>query len=118
MERCLRPANRRPTDGRYTRNPMRNQRFYQYQVILKPSPDNIVDIYLDSLRAIGFDPNPKRHPVCRRRLGESGCWCGWSGLGSMGHGTEVTQFTFFQQMGGIECNPVSPRLPTVPSAYA
>ena len=98
--------SRRPADGRYTRNPMRNQRYYQYQVIMKPSPDDIVDRYLGSLEAIGFDT--KRNDVRlveddweSPSLGASGVgWEVWI------DGTEVTQFTFFQQMGGIECNPV------------
>lgn len=99
--------SRRPADGRYTRNPMRSQRYYQYQVLLKPNPDNIVDIYIDSLKAIGFDP--AKHDVRfveddweSPSLGASGVgWEVWI------DGTEITQFTFFQQMGGIECHPVA-----------
>lgn len=98
--------SRRPTDGRYTLNPMRSQRYYQYQVILKPSPDNVVDLYMGSLNALGFDV--KRNDVRlveddweSPSLGASGVgWEVWL------DGTEITQFTFFQQMGGIECNPV------------
>lgn len=98
--------SRRPADGRYTRNPMRNQRYYQYQVIIKPSPDDIVDVYLGSLNAIGF--NLKRNDV---RLVEDDWESPSLGASGVGweiwiDGTEVTQFTFFQQMGGIECNPV------------
>lgn len=98
--------SRRPADGRYTRNPQRSQRYYQYQVIMKPSPDDIVDRYLASLDHIGFDTS--QHDV---RLVEDD-WedqaAGASGVGweIWVDGTEVTQFTFFQQMGGIECNPV------------
>ncbi len=98
--------SRRPADGRYTRNPQRSQRYYQYQVIMKPSPDNIVDLYMSSLDALGFDT--KRNDV---RLVEDD-WedqaAGASGVGweVWVNGAEVSQFTFFQQMGGIECNPV------------
>ncbi len=98
--------SRRPADGRYTRNPQRSQRYYQYQVIMKPSPDNIVDLYMGSLDAVGFDT--KKNDV---RLVEDD-WedqaAGASGVGweVWVNGAEVTQFTFFQQMGGIECNPV------------
>lgn len=113
--RCLGPEpwnvayvqpSRRPADGRYTRNPMRNQRYYQYQVILKPSPDNVVDLYMDSLRAIGFDP--KKNDI---RLVEDDWESQAAGAAGVGwevwvDGTEVTQFTFFQQMGGYECDPV------------
>lgn len=99
--------SRRPADGRYAQNPMRMQHYYQYQVIMKPSPDDIVDVYLDSLRAIGipledhdvrFVEDDWEAPT----LGASGVgWEVWL------DGTEITQFTFFQQMGGIECKTVS-----------
>ncbi len=102
--------SRRPADGRYTRNPMRNQRYYQYQVILKPSPENVVDLYMESLNALGFDT--KKNDI---RLVEDD-WENPS-LGAAGvgwevwlDGTEISQFTFFQQMGGIECNPVCAEL--------
>src|SRR5687767_922587 len=99
--------SRRPADGRYTRNPQRSQRYYQYQVIMKPSPDDIVDIYMGSLDALGFDT--KKHDV---RLVEDDWESQAAGAAGVGwevwlDGTEITQFTFFQQMGGIECNPVS-----------
>lgn len=102
--------SRRPADGRFTLNPMRNQRYYQYQVILKPSPDNVVDLYMESLNAIGFDT--RKNDV---RLVEDD-WedqaAGASGVGweVWVDGTEVTQFTFFQQVGGFECNPVCAEL--------
>ncbi|MBN8689950.1 MAG: glycine--tRNA ligase subunit alpha [Armatimonadetes bacterium] len=113
--RCLGPESwnvayvqpsRRPADGRYTRNPMRNQRYYQYQVVMKPSPDNIVDLYMESLNAIGFDT--KKNDI---RLVEDDWESQAAGAAGVGwevwvDGTEVTQFTFFQQMGGFECNPV------------
>ncbi|MFY9233666.1 MAG: glycine--tRNA ligase subunit alpha [Fimbriimonadaceae bacterium] len=99
--------SRRPADGRYTRNPQRSQRYYQYQVVMKPSPDNIVDLYMGSLDAIGFDT--KKNDV---RLVEDDWESQAAGASGVGwevwmNGTEVSQFTFFQQMGGIECNPVS-----------
>src|SRR5581483_230768 len=99
--------SRRPADGRYTRNPMRNQRYYQYQVIMKPSPNNIVDIYIGSLNAIGFNVNKNDIRLVEDdwespSMGASGVgWEVWM------NAAEITQFTFFQQMGGIELNPVS-----------
>ena len=98
--------SRRPTDGRYGENPNRLQHYYQYQVILKPSPDNVLDLYFDSLRAIGIEP--AEHDV---RLVEDdwesptlGAWgLGWE---VWLNGMEVTQFTYFQQVGGFECRPV------------
>src|SRR5579864_4654899 len=102
--------SRRPKDGRYGDNPNRLQHYYQYQVVLKPSPDNIQDLYLDSLRALGFDL--KQHDV---RFVEDdwesptlGAWgLGWE---VWLDGMEVSQFTYFQQVGGIECDPVSTEL--------
>ena len=98
---------RRPTDGRYGENPNRFQHYYQYQVLIKPSPDNIQEIYLDSLRGLGI--NPEDHDV---RFVEDnwedaavGAWgAGWE---VWLDGMEVTQFTYFQQCGGIDCRPVS-----------
>lgn len=99
--------SRRPADGRYTLNPMRSQRYLQYQVIMKPSPENIVDLYMDSLKVLGIDT--KAHDI---RLVEDDWESQAAGASGVGwevwlDGTEITQFTFFQQMGGIECNPVS-----------
>ena len=99
--------SRRPGDGRYGENPNRVQHFYQFQVILKPSPENIQELYLESLRTIGLD-----HQFHDIRFVEDN-WesptLGASGLGweVWCDGQEVTQFTYFQQMGGIACNPVS-----------
>ena len=98
--------SRRPADGRYTRNPQRSQRYYQYQVIMKPSPDNIVDLYMASLDALGFDT--AKNDV---RLVEDDWESQAAGAAGVGwevwvNGAEITQFTFFQQMGGIECDPV------------
>src|SRR6202167_5661472 len=102
--------SRRPKDGRYGENPNRLQHYYQFQAILKPSPDNLQDLYLASLAAIGIDPlvhdirfveDDWESPT----LGASGlgweCWC---------DGMEVSQFTYFQQVAGIECAPVSGEL--------
>lgn len=101
---------RRPTDGRYGENPNRLQYYYQYQVILKPSPPNIQQLYLDSLTAIGIDP--MLHDI---RFVEDdwesptlGAWgLGWE---VWCDGMEVTQFTYFQQMGGFDCKPVAGEL--------
>jgi len=98
--------SRRPTDGRYGENPNRLQHYYQYQVLMKPSPDAVQELYLDSLRALGIDPNA--HDI---RFVEDdwesptlGAWgLGWE---VWCDGMEVTQFTYFQQVGGFECSPV------------
>ena len=99
--------SRRPTDGRYGENPNRLQHYYQFQVLWKPSPNNSQDLYLNSLKAIGIDW--MKHDV---RFVEDdwesptlGAWgLGWE---VWCDGMEVSQFTYFQQVGGIECNPVS-----------
>ncbi|MBE9555646.1 MAG: glycine--tRNA ligase subunit alpha [Proteobacteria bacterium] len=99
--------SRRPTDGRYGENPNRLQHYYQYQVILKPSPADSQQLYLDSLRHLGIDP--MEHDI---RFVEDdwesptlGAWgLGWE---VWLDGMEVTQFTYFQQVGGIECAPVA-----------
>lgn len=98
--------SRRPKDGRYGENPNRLQHYYQFQVVLKPSPDNIQDMYLDSLRCLGIDPT--QHDV---RFVEDdwespslGAWgLGWE---VWLNGMEVTQFTYFQEVGGLPCKPV------------
>ncbi|MCM2336551.1 MAG: glycine--tRNA ligase subunit alpha, partial [Pseudomonas sp.] len=97
---------RRPTDGRYGENPNRLQRYYQYQVAMKPSPDNIVELYFDSLRELGVDPL-----VHDLRLVEDNWESPTLGAWGLGwevwlNGMEVTQFTYFQQAGGLECRPV------------
>ena len=102
--------SRRPTDGRYGQNPNRLQHYYQFQVILKPSPDDLQDLYLKSLVAIGIDP--LAHDI---RFVEDdwesptlGAWgLGWE---VWCDGMEVTQFTYFQQVGGFDCRPVSGEL--------
>lgn len=99
--------SRRPADGRYTRNPQRSQRYYQYQVLLKPSPANVVDLYMGSLDALGLDTSKNDVRLVEddwesQAAGASGVgWEVWV------NGAEVTQFTFFQQMGGVECDPVT-----------
>ena len=102
--------SRRPKDGRYGENPNRLQHYYQFQVILKPAPENVQALYLESLQAIGLDP--KLHDI---RFVEDdwesptlGAWgLGWE---VWYDGMEVTQFTYFQQVGGIDCEPVSAEL--------
>jgi len=102
--------SRRPTDGRYGENPNRLQHYYQYQVILKPSPEHSQELYLQSLETLGIDP--LAHDIRfveddweSPTLGAAGLgwevWC---------DGMEVTQFTYFQQVGGFECNPVAVEL--------
>jgi len=98
--------SRRPTDGRYGDNPFRLQHYYQFQVVLKPSPSNIIDLYLGSLAALGFDP--LTHDI---RLVEDNWESPTLGAWGLGweiwlNGMEVTQFTYFQQVGGLDCRPV------------
>ncbi len=99
--------SRRPTDGRYGENPNRLQHYYQFQVLLKPSPDNIQKLYLDSLKMMGFDPleHDIRFVEDNWESPTLGAWgLGWE---VWLNGMEVTQFTYFQQVGGLECRPVS-----------
>jgi glycyl-tRNA synthetase alpha chain len=98
--------SRRPTDGRYGDSPNRNQQFYQFQVVLKPSPDNIQDLYLGSLTYLGIDP--LIHDIRFVEDNWESPTLGASGLGweVWQDGMEITQFTYFQQMGGLECRPV------------
>jgi glycyl-tRNA synthetase alpha chain len=98
---------RRPTDSRYGENPMRLQHYYQFQVILKPSPENIQDLYLKSLKYLGIDTNVHdiRFVEDNWESPTLGAWgLGWE---VWLNGMEVTQFTYFQQVGGLECFPVS-----------
>jgi glycyl-tRNA synthetase alpha chain len=99
--------SRRPSDGRYTRNPQRSQRYYQYQVIMKPSPDDIVDKYMGSLDALGFDTSKNDVRLVEDDWEDQAAGASGVGWEVWVNGTEVSQFTFFQQMGGIECNPVA-----------
>jgi glycyl-tRNA synthetase alpha chain len=99
-------SSRRPSDGRYGEHPNRGQHFFQYQVVLKPSPLNIQEIYLESLRTIGIDP--LKHDI---RFVEDNWESPTLGAWGLGwevwlDGMEVTQFTYFQQVGGLECKPV------------
>ena len=99
--------SRRPTDGRYGENPNRLQHYYQYQVILKPSPNDVQDVYLDSLRALGIDiaAHDVRFVEDDWESPTLGAWgLGWE---VWLDGMEITQFTYFQQVGGIDCRPVS-----------
>ncbi len=117
--RCLGPEpwnvayvepSRRPTDGRYGQNPFRSQFYYQFQVLLKPSPDDVIELYMGSLKSLGIDI--KSHDI---RLVEDD-WAsptiGAAGLGweVWADGMEITQFTYFQQMGGITLKPVCAEL--------
>jgi len=99
--------SRRPTDGRYGDNPNRLQHYYQFQVLLKPSPPDIQNLYLDSLRHLGLDLNHNdvRFVEDNWESPSLGAWgLGWE---VWLNGMEVTQFTYFQQVGGLECRPVS-----------
>ena len=99
--------SRRPADGRYGENPNRLQHYYQFQVVLKPNPSNIQELYLESLRRIGVDPTVHdiRFVEDNWESPTLGAWgLGWE---VWLNGMEVTQFTYFQQVGGIECYPVT-----------
>jgi glycyl-tRNA synthetase alpha chain len=99
--------SRRPKDGRYGDNPNRLQHYYQYQVVLKPAPADILDLYLGSLEALGFDlrVNDVRFVEDDWENPTLGCWgLGWE---VWLNGMEVTQFTYFQQVGGIDCKPIT-----------
>lgn len=98
---------RRPTDGRYGENPNRLQHYYQYQVVMKPHPENIQELYLESLKIIGIDEskNDIRFVEDNWESPTLGAWgLGWE---VWINGMEVTQFTYFQQAGGLECKPVT-----------
>jgi glycyl-tRNA synthetase alpha chain len=99
--------SRRPKDGRYGENPNRLQHYYQYQVVLKPAPENILDLYLGSLEALGLDlkQNDVRFVEDDWENPTLGAWgLGWE---VWLNGMEVTQFTYFQQVGGLDCKPVT-----------
>lgn len=117
--RCLGPEpynvayvepSRRPTDGRYGENPFRTQFYYQFQVLLKPSPDDVVEQYLGSLQRLGIDL--KNHDIRFVEDDWQSPTIGAAGLGweVWADGMEITQFTYFQQMGGITLKPVSAEL--------
>ncbi|MDR0249794.1 MAG: glycine--tRNA ligase subunit alpha, partial [Burkholderiales bacterium] len=99
--------SRRPKDGRYGENPNRLQHYYQYQVVLKPAPANILDLYLGSLKELGFDLNANdvRFVEDDWENPTLGAWgLGWE---VWLNGMEITQFTYFQQVGGLDCNPIT-----------
>ncbi len=99
--------SRRPTDGRYGDNPFRLQHYYQFQVVMKPSPDEFQDWYLESLRHIGIDLNTEdvRFVEDNWESPTLGAWgLGWE---VWLNGMEITQFTYFQQVGGLDCRPVT-----------
>ncbi len=99
--------SRRPTDGRYGENPNRLQHYYQFQVVLKPSPLDIQDLYLGSMKALGIDPleHDIRFVEDNWESPTLGAWgLGWE---VWLNGMEVTQFTYFQQVGGLDCRPVT-----------
>jgi glycyl-tRNA synthetase alpha chain len=99
-------ASRRPTDGRYGENPFRLQHYYQFQVCIKPSPDDFQELYLGSLRALGFDllTHDIRFVEDNWESPTLGAWgLGWE---VWLNGMEITQFTYFQQVGGLDCRPV------------
>lgn len=119
MLRCIGPEpwrvayvepSRRPSDGRYGENPNRVYQHHQFQVIMKPSPDNIQDLYLDSLQDLGIDP--LAHDIRFVEDNWENPTFGASGLGweVWIDGMEITQFTYFQQIGGLEADPVSVEL--------
>lgn len=98
---------RRPTDGRYGSNPNRLQHYYQFQVVLKPSPDNIQELYLASLKSLGIDPleHDIRFVEDNWESPTLGAWgLGWE---VWLNGMEISQFTYFQQVGGLNCKPVT-----------
>ena len=102
--------SRRPTDGRYGENPNRGQHYYQFQVVMKPNPKNLVDLYFNSLKYLSIDPE-----VHDLRLVEDNWESPTLGAWGLGwevwlNGMEVTQFTYFQQVGGLECYPVTGEL--------
>lgn len=99
--------SRRPTDGRYGENPNRVQMHHQFQVILKPSPKNIQDLYINSLKCLGVDPlvDDIRFVEDNWESPTLGAWgLGWE---VWKNGMEITQFTYFQQVGGLECKPIT-----------
>ena len=102
--------SRRPTDGRYGENPNRCQHYYQFQVVIKPSPVNLQDLYLDSLRTLGIDPltDDIRFVEDNWESPTLGSWgLGWE---VWQNGMEITQYTYFQQVGGLACRPITGEL--------
>jgi len=110
--------SRRPADSRYGRNPMRAQHYYQFQVLLKPSPPNVQEIYLESLEMLGI--SPLKHDIKFTEDDWASPTLGASGIGWQVEldGNEITQFTYFQQVGGFECRPVSAEITYGPERLA
>ena len=102
--------SRRPADGRYGENPNRLYQHHQFQVIMKPSPDNIQELYLDSLRALGIDPLKHDIRFVEDNWENPSLACAGLGWEVWLDGMEITQFTYFQQVGGLDCKPVSVEL--------
>ncbi|MBS4750919.1 glycine--tRNA ligase subunit alpha [Carnobacteriaceae bacterium zg-ZUI78] len=102
--------SRRPADGRYGENPNRLFQHHQFQVIMKPSPDNIQELYLDSLKALGIDPLEHDIRFVEDNWENPSLGCAGLGWEVWLDGMEVTQFTYFQQVGGLECKPVTAEL--------
>ncbi len=98
---------RRPGDGRYGENPNRTQHYYQYQVLIKPSPGNIQEMYLDSLRVLGIKPEDHDIRFVEDNWEDAAVGAWGTGWEVWLDGMEVTQFTYFQQCGGLDCKPVS-----------
>ncbi|MFM2433226.1 MAG: hypothetical protein RLZZ511_4440 [Cyanobacteriota bacterium] len=98
---------RRPGDGRYGENPNRGQHYYQYQVLIKPSPENIQEMYLDSLRVLGIQPEEHDIRFVEDNWEDAAVGAWGTGWEVWLDGMEVTQFTYFQQCGGLDCKPVS-----------
>ena len=97
--------SRRPKDGRYGENPNRLQHYYQFQVALKPAPENIVDLYMSSIKSLGIDLNKNDIRLVEGENPTLGAWgLGWE---VWLNGMEITQFTYFQQVGGITCKPIT-----------
>ena len=106
IKACYVQSSRRPTDGRYAQNPNRLQHYYQYQVVLKPSPLNFQDLYLESLKTLGIDGliDDIRFVEDNWESPTLGAWgLGWE---IWLNGMEISQFTYFQQVGGLDCKPI------------
>ncbi|MGX5378070.1 glycine--tRNA ligase subunit alpha [Ligilactobacillus sp. LYQ135] len=104
---CYVEPSRRPADGRYGENPNRLYQHHQFQVLMKPNPDNIQDLYLDSLRALGIEPKEHDIRFVEDNWENPSMGCAGVGWEVWLDGMEVTQFTYFQQVGGLEVKPVA-----------
>ena len=104
---CYVEPSRRPADGRYGENPNRLFQHHQFQVVMKPSPENIQELYLDSLRKLGIDTNEHDIRFVEDNWENPSMGCAGVGWEVWLDGMEITQFTYFQQVGGLECDPVT-----------